>query len=98
MDKKEYDKIYKEILKGKPNIFKTELDKSIKKINTYPKGFEFTIKYSTIPTKAKENGLRWILESARKLGLIECIATGLSIADITGESGRQNNEETFRKL
>ena len=98
MDEKKYKKIYEEIIEGKPKIFKTELDKSIEKIKSYPKGFEFTIKYSSLPSKEKENGMRWILESARKLGLIESIAIGLSLRDIRGESGRINNEEKFRKI
>lgn len=75
-----------------------EIEKAINKIKNYPKGFEFTIKYSTIPTKAKENGMKYILKKAENIGLIECIATGLSLADITGESGRPFNEETFRRL
>lgn len=80
------------------NKFDEEVMKAINKIKGYPKGFEFTINYSSIPTKAKENGMRYILRKAKEMGLIECIGTGLSLADITGESGRINNEETFRRI
>lgn len=75
-----------------------EIEKAINKIKNYPKGFEFTINYSAIPTKAKENGMKYILNKAKEMGLIECIATGLTFEDITGESGRPFNEETFRRL
>lgn len=80
------------------NKFDEEVMKAINKIKSYPKGFEFTIKYSSLPTKAKENGMRYILKKASDMGLIENIATGLSLADITGESGRINNEETYRRI
>lgn len=75
-----------------------ELEKALNKIKDYPQGFEFTIKYSTIPTKAKENALRWVLDKAIELGYIESISIGLSLADIRGESGRFCNEESFRRL
>jgi hypothetical protein len=75
-----------------------EIEKAIDKIKNYPKGFEFTINYSSISTKAKENGLKYVLKKAKDMGLIECIATGLTIEDITGKSGRPFNEETFRRL
>lgn len=75
-----------------------EVEKAINKIKNYPKGFEFTIKYSSIPTKAKENGLKYVLNKAKNMGLIECIATGLTIEDITGKSGRPFNEETYRRI
>lgn len=75
-----------------------EIEKAINKIKNYPKGFEFTIKYSSIPTKAQENGMKYVLDKAIKMGLIESISIGLSLRDIRGESGRPYNDETFRRL
>ena len=75
-----------------------EIEKAINKIKDYKKGFEFTINYSSIPTKAKENGLKYVLNKAVKMGLIECIGTGYTFEDITGESGRPFNEETYRRI
>ena len=77
---------------------KDELNKCIEKIRNYPKGFEFTINYAQIPTKAKENGMHWVLDKAKENGLIESIAIGHSMEDLTGESGRFCTEETFRRL
>ena len=75
-----------------------EVQKAINKIKSYPKGFEFTIKYSSLPSKEKENGMKFVLNKAVKMGLIECIATGYTLEDIRGESGRPYNEETYRRL
>ena len=75
-----------------------EIEKAINKIKNYPKGFEFTINYSSIPTKAKENGMKYVLNKAKDMGLIECIATGLTMKDITGESGRAFSEETYKRI
>lgn len=74
-----------------------EVEKAINKIKSYPKGFEFKIVYSSLPTKAKENGMKYVLNKAVKMGLIECIATGLTLEDIRGESGRPFNDETYRR-
>lgn len=60
------------------------------KIESYRKGFEFTINFSVIP-KAKANGLRLILKDAVNNGLLESIAFGL---DINGNI----KEETFKRI
>lgn len=75
-----------------------EVEKAINKIKGYTKGFEFTINYSSIPTKAKENGLKYVLNKAVKMGLIECIGTGYTLEDLRSESGRPYNEEIYRRI
>ena len=80
------------------NTFEKEVNKCIKKIKNYPKGFEFTINYSQIPTTEKENGMHFVLDKACKMGLIECVAIGHSLADLRGESGRFCTEKTYRRI
>jgi hypothetical protein len=60
------------------------------KIKKYPKGFKFTLQWHQIP-KAKANALRIIIQDATEQGLLEQIATELSLElEVTAE--------TFRKL
>lgn len=75
-----------------------EFDKLIEMIRKYPKGYEFTINYSSIPTRAKYNGMRFLLDEAEKLGLIECISIGLSFESMRGETWCNANEATFRRV
>lgn len=60
------------------------------KIKKYPKGFEFTIDYTKIPTP-KANALRILFEECRKEKLIDCTSIYLAL---TGEA----TAETFVKL
>ncbi|ADL36093.1 hypothetical protein bpr_II155 (plasmid) [Butyrivibrio proteoclasticus B316] len=76
----------------------SELNSALDRIKNYPKGFEFTIKYSEISSKAKLNALELVLNKARELKYIKSIAIGHSMADLTGESGRFCSEETFKRL
>lgn len=75
-----------------------ELLKLVDRIRKYPKGFEFTVNYAAIPTKAKRNGMNWVLKEARDQGLIESISMGMSFEDFRGESGLFCSEETFKRL
>lgn len=79
-------------------ILQKELEKSIKKVSKYPKGFEFTVNYAQLPSKGKENAMHWLMDKLCELGYLECIAVGHSLADIRGESGRWCTDETFRKI
>jgi hypothetical protein len=79
-------------------ILQNELDKSIEKVSKYPKGFEFTINYTQLPSKAKENGMRLLMDKLCELGYLESIAIGHSLKDLRGESGRWCTEETFRRI
>ena len=60
------------------------------KIRAYKKGFEFTVNYAAIPTP-QANALRIVLRDATEYGLIEPIATDLSI-DL------KETAVTYRKL
>ena len=75
-----------------------ELLKLVDRIRNYPKGFEFTVNYASIPTKPKLNGMRWVLKEAENQGLIESISMGMSFEDLRGESGLFCSEETFVRL
>ncbi len=70
----------------------------IDRIRGYKKGFEFTINFSQIPTKAQENGMKWVLKKAEDEGLIEIKTIGLSLEDIQGKSGRFCTEETYVRI
>ena len=74
-----------------------ELEKCVDKIRNYPKGYEFTINYSSLPTRAKYNAMRWVLDKAEELGLITCISIGLSFESMRGETWCNASEETFRR-
>ena len=75
-----------------------ELMKTVDKIRNYKKGFRFTIDYTKIPTNAKINGLKWVLNKAEDNGLIRCISIGHSFEDLRGESGLFASEETYERL
>lgn len=60
------------------------------KIRSYRKGFEFTLKYSQIPTP-KANALKIVMQDAKDQGLLESIATGWTLEG-------KLVEETFRKI
>ena len=79
-------------------ILQSELKKSIKKVSKYPEGFEFTINYTQLPSKGKENAMHWLMDKLCELGYLECIAIGHSLEDLRGESGRWCTEETFRRI
>lgn len=66
-----------------------EYEKCMGKIKNYRPGFRLTIDYTKIP-RAKANGLRCILRDACKLGLLECVATGVALnCEITDETFRR---------
>ena len=62
----------------------------MRKIKGYKKGFEFTIKYSQIPT-GKANALKIVLHDAVDQGLLENIADGWSLDG-------HIVEETYRRV
>ena len=82
--------------KGLVTMTKDELRHSkeyqdmMNRIQSYPQGFTFTLRYVDIP-KAKGNALRIITHDAIKQGLLESISIGLSIA---GEF----EEESYKRL
>ncbi len=47
---------------------------AVERIKGYKKGFEFSVPYYKIPTIAKKNGMRFILNDMICDGIIECIA------------------------
>lgn len=60
------------------------------KIKKYPEGFEFTLRWYQIPTP-QANALKIVMRDAIEQGLIEQIATDLSLElEVTAE--------TYRKL
>lgn len=63
---------------------------AMKKIQSYPKGFEFTLNYKQIP-RPQGNALKIIMKDAIEKGLLESVAIGLAL------DGTQT-DETFRKL
>ena len=75
-----------------------EIEKALEKIKNYPTGFKFTINYASLPTKAKENGMRYVLVKAEELGYIKSVSISHSLTDLRGESGRFCTEETFLRL
>lgn len=61
-----------------------------RKINSYRKGFKFTIPYYKM-TEGQRNAMQILLNDCTKQGLIESISTGISLdLDVT--------EETFVRL
>lgn len=74
-----------------------ELNKLVDRIRNYPPGFTFIVRYSDVPTRAKYNGLKWVLNKAMELGLIESISTGLSFESMRGETWEFANDETFKR-
>ena len=67
-----------------------EYAKSMKKIESYPIGFEFTLNYSRIPTP-QANALKIVMLDAIERNLLKSVALGVSIK---GEFV----EETFRRI
>lgn len=61
-----------------------------KKIKAYRKGFQFTLKYSEIPTP-QANALKIVMQDAIEQGYIESVVIGLAI------DGTQT-DETFRRI
>ena len=61
-----------------------------KKIEKYPKGFEFTVYYSQIPLP-KRRAMIYLLDDCEKEGLIESIAFGIGL-DL------ERKDETFVRL
>lgn len=55
-----------------------EYKQAMQKITSYRKGFEFTMNWARIP-RPQANALKIIIRDAIKAGLIEQIATGLSL-------------------
>lgn len=60
------------------------------KIKAYPKGFEFTLRWTSIPT-AKANALKIVMADAIEAGYLEPIASTLSLEGIC-------TSDTYRKL
>lgn len=61
-----------------------------KKIQNYPHGFKFTLKYSEIP-EGKANALKIIMEDCIKQSLLESVSIELAL------DGTQT-AETFQKI
>lgn len=67
-----------------------EYAKCFKKIRSYPKGFDFLIKWKDIP-RAKANALRIVMDDAIEQGLLESLRIR---EDLNGEIV----SERFRKI
>ncbi len=67
----------------------------LKRIESYPKGFEFTLPYNKM-TKAVRNTAYELTKKATDLGLIESISTGAGWNDDGTFDGFQC--ETFRRI
>ena len=67
-----------------------EYFKAIDKIRKYPKGFRFTLYYSSIP-RARANALEILMHDCIKMGLVESVSIGIALPGI-------NADETFRRL
>ena len=66
-----------------------EYARCMNKIRSYKSGFEFTLQYDEIPRKTG-NALRIIMRDACNAGLIEMLATDISIdCEITAETYRR---------
>lgn len=68
----------------------------IERIRNYKPGFTFTAAYAKARkvSKAKENGLKILMEDAVKMGLLESISIGYSLEDLRdGEI----TEEKFKR-
>lgn len=72
-----------------------EYTKCMDRIKSYHPGFTFTMDYTQIPTRAKQNGMRAILRDAIKLGYLECTQSQISLScEITAETFRRTEVET----
>ena len=72
-----------------------EYKKCMDRIKSYRPGFIFTMNYTQIPTRAKQNGMRAILRDAIKLGYLECTQTIVSLnCEITSEVFVRTEVET----
>ena len=67
-----------------------EYFKTIDKIRRYPKGFRFTLYYSSIP-RASANALETLMHARLKMGLVESVSIGIALPGIKAD-------ETFRRL
>ena len=67
-----------------------EYFKAIDKIRKYPKGFRFTLYYSSIP-RARANALEILMHDCIKMGLVESVSIGIALPGIKAD-------ETFRRL
>lgn len=65
-----------------------EYFKTIDKIRRYPKGFRFTLYYSSIP---RANALEILMHDCIKMGLVESVSIGIALPGIKAD-------ETFRRL
>ncbi len=61
-----------------------------KKIESYKKGFKFTVNYNEIPAP-KRRAMEYLLDDCEKEGLIESIATGINLE-------LERTDETFIRL
>ena len=61
-----------------------------KKIESYKKGFKFTVNYSEMPAP-KRRAMEYLLEDCEKEGLIESVAIGVSLE-------LERTDETFVRL
>lgn len=58
----------------------------LEKIKSYPKGFEFTLTWETIP-KAKANALKILMQDCIKMGLLDSVSFTLNLkGDITSDT------------
>lgn len=69
-----------------------EYKKAWAKIENYPKGFKWTMKWYEIP-KGKANALRIVLSDCLKAGLIESVSIDYGI-----DNGLVETEETFVRI
>ena len=69
-----------------------EYKASYKKIEGYPKGFQWTMEWYKIPT-GKANSLKIILSDCMKAGLIKSVSIGYGI-----DNGLVETEETFERI
>lgn len=90
--------LYKEGIMHSSDKFDNEVNKALEIIRGYPMDFKFTVNYASLPTRAKENGMRYVMDKAIALGYIKSVSIGHSLADLRGESGRFCTEETFIRL
>lgn len=68
----------------------TDYAEAMNKIRKYPKGFRFTLYYSSIP-RARANALEILMHDCIKMELVESISIGIALPGIKAD-------ETFRRL
>lgn len=68
----------------------TDYTEAMNKIRKYPKGFRFTLYYSSIP-RARANALEILMHDCIKMELVESISIGIALPGIKAD-------ETFRRL